>query len=215
MAKYTTELRTLCEGYAYQKQGNEIPIPVETVIDTACEYIFDFDFPIWNEDYRHTLEKKIIFHYYTREIGEETENLFKFRLQSTLLEIMPYYNKLYESADMEFNPLRNYDLSRTGAYTDDGTAQGNSSGTGWNLFNDTPQGSLEEIDSNRYLTNATKNTAENSNDSASHLHRDYWENISGFTGVSGSKLLKEYRETILNIDLMVINALADCFFQLW
>lgn len=214
MAKYTMELREICEGYAYQIiQNNNIPIDV--VIDTSCDYIFDFDFPIWNEEYRHTLEKKILFHYYTREIGEETVALFKLRLQSTLLEVMPYFNKLYESADFDFSPLTNYDIMRKGAFTDDGTGEANSSGTGWNLFNDTPQGSLTEIDSNKYLTTATKNTSNNSSDNKSHLHRDYWETINGRTGVSGSKLLKEYRDTIINIDMMVINSLADCFFQLW
>lgn len=215
MAKYTMELREICEGYAYSVLYDQTNIPVEEVIDLACDYIFDFDFPIWNEDYRHTLEKKILFHYYTREIGEETFALFKLRLQSTLLEIMPYYNKLYESADLEYNPLHNYDLMRKGAYTDDGTGESSSKGTGWSLFNDTPQGSLDGIDSNKYLTNATKNTNENESDNKSHLHRDYWETIGGFTGVSGSKLIKEYRDAIINVDMMVINALSELFFMLW
>ena len=72
-----------------------------------------------------------------------------------------------------------------------------------------------DIDSNKYLTNATKNTSENESDNKSHLHRDYWETIGGYTGVSGSKLLKEYRDAIINVDMMVINALAELFFMLW
>ena len=57
MAKYTIELREICEGYAYANDPASTNIPIEEVIDMSCDYIFDFDFPIWNEEYRHTLEK--------------------------------------------------------------------------------------------------------------------------------------------------------------
>ena len=44
----------------------------------------------------------------------------------------------------------------------------------------------------------------------------YLEHLKGKTpGVSYSKLLSEYRDTILNVDLQVINELRDLFFNLW
>lgn len=45
---------------------------------------------------------------------------------------------------------------------------------------------------------------------------DYLETVQGKNGgASYSKLLMEYRETFLNIDMMVIDNLEDLFMQLW
>lgn len=60
---------------------------------------FDFglnNYPIFEEKYRETLNKKILNHYYLDEIGLETPELFKFYLNNTMNEIMPYYNELYK-----------------------------------------------------------------------------------------------------------------------
>lgn len=73
---------------------------------------FDFglkDYPIFDENYRELLNKKIIDHFYFREIGFETTELFKFYLNRTMREIMPYYNQLYKSELLEFNPFYNVD----------------------------------------------------------------------------------------------------------
>ena len=45
-----------------------------------------------------------------REIGFETVGLFKLFLNERMAEIMPYYNKLYESETFEFDPLKNVDV---------------------------------------------------------------------------------------------------------
>ena len=112
MSKYTTEVRFICEvnsglneSVGYSK--------IEDVITGAIPKIFDFDFPIFDENYRTVLEKKILKHFYTREIGEETTGLWKLRLDTKLNEIMPYYNKLYKSELLEFNPLYTANLTRT------------------------------------------------------------------------------------------------------
>ena len=45
---------------------------------------------------------------------------------------------------------------------------------------------------------------------------EYLEHVKGKTpGASYSKLLSEYRETFLNIDMMIIDDLSDLFFGLW
>lgn len=63
------------------------------------------DYPIFNEKHRHELNNKIIGHYYFREIGLETPDRFNFYLRQRMFEIMPYYNQLYESAEIKYNPL--------------------------------------------------------------------------------------------------------------
>ena len=52
-------------------------------------------------------------HYYTREIGFETVGLWKLKLQTKLNEIMPYYNKLYETELLKYNPLYDVDMTTT------------------------------------------------------------------------------------------------------
>lgn len=88
MSKYTTELRYLIE--------NDFDIGLK-------------NYPIFDENYRELLNQKIINHYYFREIGMETAELFKRYLNTTMCEIMPYYNQLYKSELLEFNPFYNVD----------------------------------------------------------------------------------------------------------
>jgi hypothetical protein len=112
MSKYTTEVRYICEEAA-GLQDSVGYNNIESVITTAAPVIFDFDFPIFDEAYRLPLEKTILRHYYTREIGEETVGLWKLRLWDRLSLIMPYYNKLYYSETLQFNPLYDVDYTRT------------------------------------------------------------------------------------------------------
>ena len=75
--------------------------------------IFDFDYPIWKEDYRKEFEAKFINHFYFREIGVETVARFKHNLKEQLNLIMPFYNKMYYSQSLEQRILDNYDVTET------------------------------------------------------------------------------------------------------
>lgn len=68
---------------------------IKTLIDTGFDFKLD-TYPIFDENYRNTLNQKILNHYYENEIGFETPALFRFYLNSKLNEIMPFYNILYE-----------------------------------------------------------------------------------------------------------------------
>lgn len=246
MSKYTTEVRYICEDYAGLDQSSEYP-DVEDVISASKGKIFD-DFPIFDEAYRGVLEQKILRHYYTREIGFETVALWKLKLNTKMNEIMPYYNQLYKSELIQFNPLYDIDLTRdykrdtkgensgennfTGREEGSASSNATNESTSWNKFNDTPQGGLQGIDSDTYLTSATKVTNE-SEDKTGSTHgtftrnegdysnnmtglEDYIEHISGVNGgLSYSKRLKEFRDTFLNIDMEIIKDLKDLFFYLW
>lgn len=129
MAKYTTELRTICETYAgyddRQGFGN-----VNSVISKALPKLFDFDFPIYDESYRTVLETKIVKHFYTREICAETVGRWKLFLDERLNLIMPYYNQRYKSTLLEFNPL--YDVDLTTDHSKDNSGNSENSGTSEN-----------------------------------------------------------------------------------
>ena len=107
MSKYTTEVRYICETHGVGKNVDEI-------ISSSAPKIFDFNFPIFDESYRSVLCCKILKHYYTREIAHETVGLWKLRLNTVLNEVMPYYNQLYKSELLQFNPLYDVDYKREG-----------------------------------------------------------------------------------------------------
>lgn len=83
MSKYTTEVRWIVE------QNSDPSLSTRDRIVAACPIIFNFDFPIWDENYRVTLEGKILSNYYTREIGFETVGLWKFYLAERLKSHIP------------------------------------------------------------------------------------------------------------------------------
>ena len=133
MAKYTTELRTICESYAQVQEPIDYD-QIPAIIEAGRQGIFDFSYPIWDPSYKQTLETKIIKHYFTREIGSESYGLWKLRLDSTLNEIMPFYNKMYESTVLQFNPLYDVDYTTTHEGSGDSSKTGSeqSSGTAGN-----------------------------------------------------------------------------------
>lgn len=133
MSIYTTEVRYICEveaGYDASQGFSKI----DEILDKAVPKVFDFEWPIFDEEYRVPLEKKILRYFYTREICSETYGLWKLMLQNKLCEIMPYYNQLYKSELLMLgvNPLNDVDYTKTGNRTDDGaeTRTTESSGTG-------------------------------------------------------------------------------------
>lgn len=113
MSNYTTQVRFICET-ANRETESKGYNSLDEILEAGREYIFDFSYPIFDAEYKPVLETKILKHYYTREIGEETVGLWKLRLNARLNEIMPFYNKLYESELLAFNPLYDVDYTRSG-----------------------------------------------------------------------------------------------------
>ena len=253
MSKYTTEVRFICENSAGLSKS-EGADNVDSVLDKCWNKIFNFDFPIFDENYRQVLCRKILKHYYTREIAHETVGRWKLALNAKLNEIMPYYNQLYKSELLEFNPFYDVDLTRSregsgtsnrtsnNRETNSGTSKNVSSGSGTsntdtlNRFSDTPQNSMDTqgIADSVPLTTVTKVNEDNTttNESTDTLTRNdsktgngteninntdkYIETVKGKQGTENySSLLKKFRETFLNIDMMIIEDCSDCFFTLW
>lgn len=273
MSKYTTELRFILEQLAGLEESVGYD-SVDMVIQTARPKLFDFDYPIFDGSYKAGLEEKILRHYYTREIGAETFGRWKLFLQAELNEIMPYFNQLYKSALLDFQPFYDADYTREGTRdntrtndltdtrTDNLTKTNQASGSDtrsdtenqktntWDLYSDTPQGGIAGLEGttddsslgeNAYLTNARHvigdtngstasstatygrldtgretGTQTNKNEGTVVDDGEYFERVRGkFPGKSYAELLMEYRKTFLNIDMQVINALSDLFFNLW
>lgn len=223
MSKYTTQLRFICEQLSCLDESVDFS-KIDLVIESAYYKIFDFDFPIFDEKYRKVLCTKILKHYYFKEIGFETYALWKNYLNTTLNEIMPYYNQLYESELLKFNPFYDVDLKRKHDTESDGKTETSNSSEHTSKYtekySDTPQGSITNLENGNYLTNATLTDTKGNEkaDSNSNINstEKYLEIVSGKMGTSSySKMLKEYRTTFLNIDAEIINELNDLFMLLW
>ena len=130
MSKYTTELRFIAEMEAGYTESQPFSM-INTVMEKARPKIFNFDYPIFDPEYRPTLEYKIMRHYWTQEIGEETYGLWKLRLMTKLNEIMPYYNKIYEADAIKYDILYDTDYFEKR----DGTSHFEGSGEDHNSVN--------------------------------------------------------------------------------
>lgn len=138
MAKYTTEVRSICENKAGLKESKGFS-DVDTILADSWDKIFTTHCTFFDENYRPVLCQKILKHYYTREIGMETVGLWMLFMNRKLEEIMPYYNQMYESELIEFNPMYNMNLhkSRSIMGTESGTESGTETGTKNNTVNRT------------------------------------------------------------------------------
>ena len=122
MSKYTTEVRFICEEAAGLSESvgyND----VNEVVEKAYPKIFDSSLVFYNEETKARLLPKILIHYYQREIGFETVGLWKLKLNQKMREILPYYNQLYASEALEYDPLKNVDNHHTheGEHNDNDT----------------------------------------------------------------------------------------------
>lgn len=163
MSNYTTEVRFLCEsltGHTESKGLND----VDQIITDACPIIFDFNYGIFDNAYKLPLERKILMHYYTREICEETYGLWKLRLKDRLNLIMPYYNQLYQSALLSFNPFYDVDLTTEHAGNKSGVVNenGNTATNKENIQNREDNESVNEI-GNKNGENISSKTGNNTN----------------------------------------------------
>lgn len=283
MSNYTTEVRFICESLAGKKESVGAD-SVESVLEKSWSKIFSLSVPFFDEEYRKPLCKKILKHFYLREIGADTFGIWKLWMNTRLEEIMPFYNRLYKSELLEFNPLYDVDLKKTytknidgetsntnaindkgkqtTAYTDttansdtrtesaDDTTTSNVTRASTDRYSDTPQGTVGNLSDNTYLTNArivdgsddtdatskrSATTTDNGSNTVNHsgtssAENDRSENLTGTSntveeytdsvigktaGQSYSKMIQEFRETFLNIDLQVIHEFDDLFFGLW
>ena len=213
-------------------------ITIKTLIDNN----FDFkmtDYPIFDENYRNVLNQKILNHYYENEIGFETAPLFRFYLNNKLNEIMPYYNILYEkqlqllnNIDKNVNLVEDFKGNNTNNSNTnneiESTSNSNGTSKNKNLFQDTPQGDLNntELENQTWATNYTMNNTENENEINDNSSSNGTTNSNGtnnylksIIGNNGSRynldILADLQKNLMNIDLLIITELYDLFMGLF
>lgn len=178
-----------------------------------------YNYPIFDENYRAILNKKILDHYLMSEIGLETPALFNHYLGSKLNEIMPYYNTLYQKQALLLSNLENnVNLTESFNRNIENESSGTSTGAsdGKTLFEDTPQGRLVQSTMEN-MDHATNINFSKSNDSSTSTStgestEDYIKTVVGNNGSKyGVEILSSIKNELINIDLLIINELSDLF----
>jgi hypothetical protein len=187
---------------------------------------------------RAELNTKILNFYRFREIGQETFGRWLFELETALNEIMPRYNQLFYSADQDFNPIYNVDYKKVIAGTQNASSNTTSTGSDSSTNEEftksvnarTPQNQLNipntGIDTVDYAddagwgkssgsTTGTNTTTGNSNSNGSNSSVETTK--GNFGVVSAQDLIIKYRETILNIEQLIINdpRIAELFMLIY
>lgn len=180
MSRYTTLLRYIVQ----QVESNQMtPKPEGSRYHPAVYERLGLDsYEIFDEAYRQRLNDKIIDHYFMREIGAETVELFSFFMRRSMNEGMPYFNSLYEQQKRIIDPLEERNIGFTETHTEnvnettssgnDTTTSSKSDGTsnidtleeGRSVFSDTPMGMLSNagspnVENLDYATNVTYDTS--------------------------------------------------------
>ena len=223
MAKYTVQIKSIIESL-----GSNSVLDLSTLdeqIENARPKIFDFEYPFYDPSSKADFETWILESILMDEINYETYGLWHLRLRTWMKTNMPYYNKLYESAKLITNPLKNHHLERNTEGSENGNSSSNGTGSSndtstsnvlaWNLYSDTPQGGINGLENSTYLTNATKdlndttttsdtNTTSNNTATSSSTSKRK-ETVDGYSGIDENTLLLKYRETIININEQFIN----------
>ena len=216
MAKYTIELRALNNPPFFK--------------------LFDFKYDFYEESKKEQFEQKFIDYFYMREIEHATAEEFKHELRTKLNLIAPYYKQLYEtelkSKNIEF--LLNKDLKETfirevesdteSLSNFNNESNGKTKVETLSTTNDTPQNRIDDLD--KYISSASKdkNTSDtSSSDNGSSISqnsntaKEETTLISkGNIGTTSSaQLLRDWREVLINIDMMILEECEELFFKLF
>lgn len=229
MGVYTIELDTLIKS-GYDIGLTDYPLPSYlTTEDKKARF-------------RDALNKKIIAHYRFNEICCIPPDRFKHFLNTTMNEIMPVKNLLYDALaenwkfytggklqeDIEHADDNKRELAKSGVDTVGNISSNN--GYVLNVASDTPGAMLNietDIANNTYANTANKNKSTGSStstDTTTYNSKDTdtytgtgnrHRTVTGLNGKSYAELFKEYQNSLRNIDMEVIQALGDCFMSVF
>lgn len=240
MASYTMELRKVIDYYGREEVENWFKdYNIEDYL-TNEEIQVIINTGLWN---KNKLARKIVDHYYMREIGFETIALFKHYVKVTMQEIMEEKFPLIYSSAIKYDPLVNVDFtekfdreitgesSATGENYGLSNSKSNSDSESLSINNDTPQTNItkQNLESGLYATNVSQNEASSKvNDQTtteavqtssgnSNQVESYTRTQKGNSGVSATaqKMIEQFRDNIRAIDKEIIEELDVCFFGLF
>ena len=227
---YTLQLRQLITGGHYTREEVEGWFKDYELSDylTAEEIAVIEERGTWSKD---KLAKKIVDHYFMREIGLETPALFEHQAKIRMQELMEEKLPLIYSASIEYDPLVNVDYTETfdaerkteGEASSNGTSTGSTSGL--QVSSDTPQGQISKaaiLAGNYASSTGASEATDTSTTSGTSTNEEngtesYTKRIKGNSGVSATAqaMVRQYRQNIIAIDREIIDDLNVLFMGLY
>ena len=193
-------------------------------LDPTIESGILAEYPIFDEAHRPVLNRKILNHFMNREIGQETVSMFRLALRRKLDEIMPLYNQQYEISAIKFNQLETVRVNNSNVTTGATVSAGESENTSTSgsksraVSQELPQTMLSGTGD--YATAAQDNnsetTATGTGADSSTVSQDGTQEseTAGFQG-NAALMILQYRQSLVNVDMMIIDELQNLFMLLW
>lgn len=185
-------------------------------------------FTCFEPAHKTELVGKIIDHYWNQEIGMETISMFQLAMTRRMNEIMPYYNQLYKTETLVFDPLSTIKLhtiatgnevQNVGIETTAENISANTSGSR-TVQSELPQVALggnndyatAAVDANSAANGTTNGTETKESDSTTDNTNE--TTVEGYQAYP-SRLIQQYRDILINIDTAIIAELSECFMGIW
>ena len=217
----------------------DLPPTLKSLMNSICNYgkeektniyglakgsrstIFNFDYPLSDKVNREEFEIMILNHYIHRRIGFDTPTEFRIALNVKLNEIMPIYNKMFDS-------LSGWDILNDGEVTEriqtdngnntlNNTVNVNSQNTSDRRFANMPQNRIEDVQDGSYMTDYNYDTDNNSGETISNSNGTNTNTTNETIKRSPSdkiKIYKEFMENRKSIYTMIFNDLDELFYGL-
>ena len=237
MSKYSIELRNVIKYYGREEVENWFKsYNIEDyLLPEQIEQLNQFP-NIWSKD---KLAKKIVDHYFMREIGFETPALFSHYAKVTMEEIMEEKLPLIYTLAFSYDPLINEDYTETlernvkqeaqSSNKGNSISNSNNEASSLNVASDTPQGQInkQNILAGNYATSVgasenESNINDETNTSSSssgnnNTDETYSRHFKGNHGINATyqALIKQFRDNIVAVDKQIIEELNSLFMGLY
>jgi hypothetical protein len=207
----------------------DVPTKIKDLANAGRAMIFDFDYPLATGIAKSDFECMILNHFMMRRIGYETVTAFKIALNVKLNEIMPEYNRLFDSIE-NWNIFsdgeritRQATDSRTTNNTNSntGSTTGTTTNTSDRRYSDTPQNQLSDVQNGNYVseynydsdntsatstsTNSGTNNTQDSGNQSETIIRTPSDKI---------RLYSEFLKNRQNVYTMIFKDLDSLFYQI-
>lgn len=127
--------------------GNEEKVPISKLSSVARETIFDFNYPLSDKVNKEEFETLILDKFINRRLAYTTYTSWKIALKTKMFEIMPKYNKLFDS----FSDWNIFKDGETGTRE----KQIDSKSEVDSRYSKLPQNEIEDVKNGTYMTDYT------------------------------------------------------------
>lgn len=224
MARYTMEMREIVSTFGQDEVENWFKDYELSDYLSPEEIAVIENRGVWTKD---QLAKRIIRHFYLREIGVDSIGRFQLFAKDLMAEVMETYAPLIYSASIKYDPLVNVDFveefDRESQNRSQSNSNSNTNSTGLTVSSDTPQGLITKSDilQGKYASSTGASENENRiNDNSTNSgegSENYIKRVKGNSGVSATaqRMVQQYRDNIRALNTEIVYKLEPLFMGIY